>query len=68
MNYENEKVKIRECKTICGVYGVLERAGLDTGTPLETLNRRAVMAMHFKEAELIQCAMFRLRQIDYREC
>ena len=67
MNYENEKVKIGECKTICGVYGVLERAGLDTSVSLEKLNRRAVNAMHFKESELIQCAIMRLRQIDYTE-
>lgn len=67
MNYEDEKVKIRECKTITGVYGVLERAGLDTSVQLEKLNRRAVNAMHLKEAELIRCAIMRLRQIDYRE-
>lgn len=68
MDYESAKVAIRASKTQAGVYGALERAGIDTGTyNLEKRRKIARDAFHHDEADVIQCAIMRLRQIDYRE-
>lgn len=68
MDYELVKVQIQASKTIAGVYGALERAGVDTGTySLEKRRSMARAAFHHKEAEVIQCAIMRLRQIENHE-
>ena len=68
MDYETAKVAIRASKTQAGVYGALERAGVDTGTySLEKRRRIARNSYHHKEAEIIDCAITRLQQIENGE-
>jgi hypothetical protein len=67
MNPQDAKIAVRAAKTQTGVYSALEKAGVDTSRPLEHSRRLCRQAMHWQQAELIDVAIMRLRQIDNKE-